>query len=72
MNLFKQFLDLIPKSPLLVGEVLSISNGVATIEEPGGGVSQARGAALVGDRVFFRDGVIEGEAPSLPVEIIEI
>lgn len=72
MNVFKQFQGLLPQRPLLVGEVVAISNGVATIEEPGGGLSSARGEATVGDRVFFRDGAIEGPAPNLPVEIISV
>lgn len=72
MNLFKQFLDLLPTSPLLVGDVVAYTDGVATIQEPGGGRSQARGVTTVGSRVFARDGVIEGPAPVLPVELIEI
>lgn len=72
MNLFKKFRDLIPEPPLLVGDVVAYADGVATIEEPGGGLSNARGDATVGDRVFFRNGVIEGPAPSLPVELIEV
>lgn len=66
MNLFKQFLDLIPPRPLEVGTVQSIiSNGIANIELPGGGVLQARGEAIPGQRVFVRDGLIEGPAPEL-------
>ena len=65
MNLFKQFLDLLPPRPLEVGTVQSIHNGIATIELPGGGVLQARGEATQGQRVFVRDGVIEGPAPEL-------
>jgi hypothetical protein len=72
MNLYKKFRDLLPEPPLLVGTVIAYANGTATIEEPGGGRSQARGEAAVNDRVFFRAGAIEGPAPNLPVEIIEI
>jgi hypothetical protein len=43
----------------------SIHNGIATIEMPGGGVLQARGEATQGQRVFVRDGLIEGPAPEL-------
>lgn len=64
-NLYKQFLDLQPPKPLEVGTVLFISNGIANIEMPGGGVLQARGQAAQGQRVFVRDGLIEGEAPTL-------
>lgn len=72
MNLYKQFRALIPDAPLQVGVVVAYSNGVATVEELGGGRSQARGDVAVNDRVFFRDGVIEGPAPNLPVENIDI
>lgn len=72
MNLFSRFKKLIAGPPLLVGTVISNADGVATIEEVGGGISNARGEATVGDEVFFRDGVIEGPAPTLPDEIIEV
>jgi hypothetical protein len=72
MNLFKRFRALLPEPPLLVGNVIAYANGVATIEEPGGGRNTARGDAQIGDRVFFRNGAIEGPAPTLPIEIIEI
>lgn len=71
-NPYRALLDLLPTAPLQVGDVTAYSNGVATIELPGGGSIQARGEASVGDRVFVRDGVIEGTAPSLTVELIEV
>lgn len=64
-NIYRDFLDLIPAKPLEVGEVIAISGGVATIELPGGGIIQARGEATVTQRVFVRDGNIEGTAPTL-------
>ena len=71
-NLYNTLLDLLPARPLQVGTVLSISDGTATIELPGGGILQARGEAAAGQRVFVRDGAIEGLAPNLPIEVIEI
>ena len=65
MNLQKRFLALIPDAPLLVGEVLAVGDGIAQIELPGGGLVHARGEATVGQRVFVRDGAIEGPAPTL-------
>lgn len=70
-NLFKRFQDLIPTYPLRVGDVIAYSNGVARIQEMNG-VATARGDATVGDRVFFRNGAIEGPAPDLTIEIIEV
>lgn len=71
-NLFTLFRKLIPSYPLQVGTVQSISGGVATLEMPGGGLLQARGAATVGQLVFVQDGVIQGVAPSLTVELIDV
>lgn len=71
-NPYKLLLGLLPTKPLLVGEVTAFADGIATIELPGGALAQARGAATVGDRVFFRDDVIEGPAPVLPVELISV
>lgn len=64
-NLYSEFLKQMPARPLEVGEVTAVSVGVATIMLPGGGVLQARGDATVGQRVFVRDGAVEGIAPSL-------
>lgn len=64
-NLYKQFMDLQSPKPLEVGTVAFVINGVATVNLPGGGRLQARGPAQAGQRVFVRDGAIEGEAPSL-------
>lgn len=72
LNPYARLVALLPKRPLLVGEVIEFANGVAVIEMPGGGLDTARGSATVGQRVYFRDGQIEGVAPVLPVEIISI
>ena len=71
-NLYALFKDLLPKYPLMVGTVASIDNGVASIDMDGGGTMQARGDTTVGARVFFRDGVIEGPAPTLTLVAIEV
>jgi hypothetical protein len=61
-------LDLPPQ----VGTVLSVEGGIATLELPSGGITSARGDATVGEKVFFRNGAIEGTAPDLPDVIIEV
>ena len=71
-NIFKEFADIFPPAPLQAGTVTDTDGAVATVTLPGGGVLRARGAATLGQRVFVRDGLIEGEAPSLPIEVIEI
>jgi hypothetical protein len=71
-NLYEQFRQLIPDAPLQTGTVTSVGAGGITVALPGGGVVKARGQASVGQRVFVRDNTIEGIAPNLPLEIIEI
>lgn len=71
-NIYRAFKAVFPDQPLQVGEVTAVDGDLATVTLPGGGVLQARGAATPGAQVFVRDGVIEGEAPSLAVVVIEI
>lgn len=71
-NIFKEFADIFPAAPLQVGTVTGTDGAVATIELPGGGVLRARGDAPLGQRVFVRDGLIEGAAPSLPIVTFDI
>lgn len=71
-NLFKVFKDLIPDHPLLVGTVVSVETGKCVIQLPGGAYVTGRGDAVVWQKVFIRDGVIEGHAPDLTVQLIEV
>ena len=71
-NIYRQFLDLLPARPLQVATVTATDGSIATVTLPGGGVLQVRGTAAVGAQVFVRDGVIEGVAPSLTIEVIEV
>lgn len=71
-NPYQLLRDLLPNPPLQVGNVISVFDGIATVELPGGGRATARGDAAAGQRVFFRDGAIEGPAPDLPIELIEV
>ncbi|MEQ6916562.1 hypothetical protein [Halomonas aquatica] len=51
-NLYRQFLELIPHDPLLVGEVTSHnSDGTSTLQLSGGGTLRARGQGA-GGRVW--------------------
>lgn len=71
-NLYEQFRQLIPDPPLQAGTVIEIGSGVATVQLPGGGRIKARGTAAIGQNVFVRDDTLEGIAPTLTLELIEI
>lgn len=71
-NLFARFQRLLPGSPLLVCAVISSGLGGAIVELPGGARIAVRGEASVGSKVFVRNGAIEGPAPDLPVELVEV
>jgi len=71
-NLYEQFRRLVPDPPVQVGTVVDLGSGAVTVALPGGGLIKARGNAALGQQVFVRDDAIEGNAPTLPLEIIEI
>ncbi|MCK6431904.1 MAG: hypothetical protein L6Q68_02565 [Aquabacterium sp.] len=71
-NLYVQFRRLLPTYPLQVAEVISTAGGQAVVELPGGGQMTVRGTGSIGAMVYVRDGLIEGPAPTLPVELIDV
>lgn len=73
-NLYQEFQKLIPQPALHVGTVESVTGNVANVRLPGGDTLIARGAdsTFINQKVFVKNNVIEGLAPNLPTEIIEI
>lgn len=71
-NLFANLRRLLPGAPLQIALVVSAGASEAVVELPGGSRLTVRGAAAVGQRVFVRAGVIEGEAPDLPSGVIDV
>lgn len=69
-NLYRKFRALIPDAPLLVGTV--VATMPLRVELPDGTQIPARGEATLSERVFVRGGAVEGPAPLLPVELIEV
>ncbi|MFZ6767755.1 hypothetical protein ACO0LM_11795 [Undibacterium sp. Di26W] len=61
-----------PNTPLLVGTVVSVVTGGVYVQVPDGAQVFARGTGDVGTKVFVRDGVIEGVAPNLSIEVIDV
>ena len=74
-NLYRALRELLPESPLQVATVTAVhtATGDSTITWPGGSQQRVRGVDVaVGLNVFVRDGVIEGAAPALTLEVIEV
>ena len=71
-NPYVRLMRLLPGRPLLIGTVIAYEDGVSTLTVVDGGVLTARGEAALGEKVFFRDGAIEGPAPDLPEDIVEV
>lgn len=75
MNLYRQFLELIPRDPLYVGIVIEHhTDGTSTVQLPGGGgLMRARGQGVaVGERAFVQGGEVKGLAPTLTDLVIEV
>ena len=71
-NLYTLFKSILPNTPLQIGTVTAVTSGGVYVDLPTGGKLLVRGVATVGNRVFVRDGVIEGIAPNLTVEVIDV
>lgn len=71
-NVMARFRRLTAGAPQLIGDIQSTSAGVAVVQLPGGQLVQARGPGSIGDRVFVQGGVIQGPAPSLPLDLVVI
>lgn len=75
MNLWRRLRSVFPDEPLRIARVTSIQSTAATsvLTLPDGGVIVARGTDVpVGELAYVRSGLIEGAAPALAIEEIEI
>jgi cation transporter-like permease len=73
-NLFRGLIELLPKTPLTIGEVVAVhGDDTSTVQYLGGGQQRVRGTGFaVAAKVFVRAGVIEGVAPSLAAFVVEV
>lgn len=71
-NAYARLKRLLPSPALLAGTVTAGSSGNYTVTLPGGATVQARGVASFGDEVFVRDGLIQAQAPTMTVTVIEV
>lgn len=74
-NLYRALRDLIPEAPLQVATVAAVhsATGDSTVTWPGGEQQRVRGTSVaVGALAFVRSGVVEGEAPDLTPQTIEV
>lgn len=72
-NPYRQFLNLLPKRPLLVGTITTVnSDGTVDVELPDSKIVRVRGTGSVDDRVFVQDGEVRGAAPDLPTASVQI
>lgn len=71
-NPYTRLRGLFPKDRLQVGTINSIADGQASVTLLDGSILIARGSGAVGDQVYVKGGLIEGQAPVLPVFEIEV
>lgn len=71
-NLFKEFLSLVPSEPVQVGTVDWSDGDYHQVILFGGGIVRVTGKANPGDKVFVKGSLIQGIAPNLTLETIEV
>jgi hypothetical protein len=73
-NVFRQLIELLPQTPLTIATVAADHvDGTCTVTYPGGSQTRVRGEGFaVSERVFVRNGVIEGTAPTLSAVTVEV
>lgn len=71
-NAFVRLARMLSGGPVQIGTVTAFSSGVATVEYPGGAKETVRGDTSVGQKVFVKDGVIQAQAPDLPLYEIAV
>jgi|GEM_PF-1335823 len=73
-SIFREFIGLLPKDPLLIITIFEHNaDGTSTVELPNGCLIKACGQSVSLDsQAFVQFGQIQGEAPELSVEVIEI
>lgn len=72
---WKKFVDLLPKTPRQVGEIVGVAGtGRYTVTLVGGGVIEVRSEAAysLGTKVFVVGNSIESVAPSLTPSVIDV
>ena len=71
-NPLQSLKQLLAGPPHQVGQEEAVDGNIVTLELTGGGHIKARGAGTIGQHVFEQGGLILGEAPTLPIDIIEV
>lgn len=69
-NLWKRLVEVLNPRPLLIGTVTETDGVSSTVTLPGGATLSVIGTAAVDAKVFVKDGIIQGLAPTL--DIVEI
>jgi len=74
MNIWKQFENLLPKDPLLIGTVITHNTGnTSTVQFPEGGYAVVYGQDVaISSKAFVKSGRIQGLAPSLSYYEFEV
>lgn len=75
VNFWKRFQKLLPASPTIVCQVVSVAaaGGFSTVQAPAGGLLRVKGVDVpAGGKCYVKDGIIQGPAPDLPHYEIEV
>lgn len=73
-NLYRTFRGVVNSAPVMAGIVIAADAGgtQVKVELPDGGILVAIGSEMLGQRVYVRDGIVQGIAPDLGIVEITI
>ena len=72
MNSFNRLLKLIPGQPIDTGQVVAVDVDGVTVQLLTGEQIRVRGTATIGEHVYIRAGAVDGPAPDLPGQDVEV
>lgn len=73
-NPWRDFLELLPRTPLTVAQVVTVNgDGTSVVQFPNGSQLKVRGDSVAAlDYAYIKDGEIRGQAPAVVPVVLEV
>lgn len=72
LNSYRAMRQLLGDGAVLVGQVSNVSSSSLVVTLDSGAKISAKGSATLGQRVYVKNGYIQGLAPSMTSQVVEV